>query len=131
MVCKHHFSPSNASVFSAVCCCFSDETALQYYHMLRLMCAETFSVTTDCIGTAVRHGATNVVNLELFDKPPETRASNNPWPMWPRVFRVDYGHAEAAHAYGNDPREYNVMTKKFIDDGKGNLKCATLSYFSH
>ncbi len=42
---------------------------------------------TDCIGTSVRHGAANVVNLELLDKPPPTRAGNNPWPQWPRVFR--------------------------------------------
>ena len=77
---------------------------------------------TDCIGTAVRHGATNVINLELFDKPPETRADSNPWPTWPRIFRVDYGHAEAEHTYGQDPRQYNVMTKRFIDDGAGKLK---------
>jgi NADPH-dependent glutamate synthase beta subunit-like oxidoreductase len=48
---------------------------------------------TDCIGTSVRHGATNVINLELMDKPPVGRAPGNPWPQWPRVFRVDYGHA--------------------------------------
>ena len=44
---------------------------------------------TDCIGTSVRHGATNVINLELLDKPPVKRAANNPWPQWPRVFRQD------------------------------------------
>ncbi|KAG2492850.1 hypothetical protein HYH03_009004 [Edaphochlamys debaryana] len=77
---------------------------------------------TDCIATALRHGATSIVNLELLDKPPATRAKNNPWPQWPRIFRVDYGHAEAEKKYGADPRTYNVMTKRFIDDGKGNLK---------
>lgn len=64
----------------------------------------------------MRHGATNVINLELLDKPPAMRASNNPWPQWPRIFRVDYGHAEAAYKYGADPREYNVMTRRFIGD---------------
>lgn len=77
---------------------------------------------TDCIGTSVRHGATSIINLELLDKPPATRAPNNPWPQWPKVFRVDYGHAEASFKYGRDPREYNVMTKRFIGDDKGNLK---------
>lgn len=47
-----------------------------------------------------RHGATSIVNLELLEKPPEKRASNNPWPQWPRIFRVDYGHAEAAFKVG-------------------------------
>ena len=77
---------------------------------------------TDCIGTSLRHGAESIINLELLSKPPETRATNNPWPYYPRVFKVDYGHAEAAAKYGKDPREYEVLTKRFIDDGNGNLK---------
>lgn len=77
---------------------------------------------TDCIGTSVRHGATNVINLELMPQPPATRAASNPWPYYPRVFKVDYGHAEAAAKYGADPRVYEVLTKRFIDDGQGNLK---------
>lgn len=77
---------------------------------------------TDCIGTSVRHGATSVVNLELLDKPPEARAKNNPWPQWPRIFRIDYGHAEAAHKFGADPRKFSVMTKRFVGDAEGNVK---------
>ena len=42
--------------------------------------------------------------------------------QWPRIFRVDYGHAEAKYRYGQDPRTYNVMTKRFIGDDDGNLK---------
>jgi len=42
--------------------------------------------------------------------------------QWPRVFRVDYGHAEAKFMYGQDPRTYNVLTKRFIGDDDGNLK---------
>jgi glutamate synthase (NADPH/NADH) len=76
---------------------------------------------TDCIGTAIRHGAKNVVNLELLSKPGETRAPGNPWPYYPRVFKVDYGHAEATHVYGEDPRVYDVLTKRFIGDEDGNL----------
>lgn len=36
---------------------------------------------TDCIGTSIRHGCTQIVNLELMSKPPPTRAKNNPWPQ--------------------------------------------------
>ncbi|KAI7845826.1 hypothetical protein COHA_000736 [Chlorella ohadii] len=77
---------------------------------------------TDCIGTSVRHGANSIVNLELLSQPPEHRAPNNPWPYYPRVFKVDYGHAEATHVFGKDPRMYEVLTKRFIGDGQGNLK---------
>lgn len=36
---------------------------------------------TDCIGTSVRHGCTDIVNLELLPQPPQTRAPGNPWPQ--------------------------------------------------
>jgi NADPH-dependent glutamate synthase beta subunit-like oxidoreductase len=42
--------------------------------------------------------------------------------QWPRIFRIDYGHAEAKYRYGQDPRTYNVLTKRFIGDEDGNLK---------
>ena len=77
---------------------------------------------TDCIGTSVRHGCTSMVNFELMGQPPEQRAKDNPWPQWPRTFKVDYGHAESAHKFGKDPRTYEVLTKEFVGDSEGNLK---------
>jgi len=76
----------------------------------------------DCIGTAVRHGAKQVINLEVMAKPPDSRAPLNPWPHWPVVFKVDYGHEEARLlGTGEDIREYGVSTKEFIGDGNGNV----------
>ncbi|XP_050221729.1 glutamate synthase [NADH], amyloplastic isoform X2 [Mercurialis annua] len=77
---------------------------------------------TDCIGTSIRHGCSSIVNLELLPEPPLTRAPGNPWPQWPRTFRVDYGHQEAASKFGKDPRSYEVLTKRFIGDENGNVK---------
>ncbi|XP_059431841.1 glutamate synthase [NADH], amyloplastic-like [Corylus avellana] len=77
---------------------------------------------TDCIGTSIRHGCSSVVNLELQPQPPQTRAPGNPWPQWPRVFRVDYGHQEASSKFGKDPRSYEVLTKRFVGDENGALK---------
>ncbi|ODV96215.1 hypothetical protein PACTADRAFT_33393 [Pachysolen tannophilus NRRL Y-2460] len=76
----------------------------------------------DCLGTATRHGAKSVINFELLPHPPATRAKDNPWPQWPRIFRVDYGHSEVAAHYGKDPREYCILSKEFVDDGNGNVK---------
>ncbi len=76
---------------------------------------------TDCIGTSLRHGCKSLVNFELLPKPPLERAPNNPWPLWPRVYRVDYGHAEAAEQFGDDPRVYSIMSKHFLMDDHGNL----------
>lgn len=76
---------------------------------------------TDCIGTALRQGAKSIVNFELMGKPPKTRADNNPWPLWPRICRVDYGHTEAQKIFGEDPRQYHLMTKSFIKDKSGKV----------
>jgi len=76
---------------------------------------------TDCIGTSMRHGCKSLVNFELLDKPPAERAADNPWPQWPRIYRTDYGHQEAAAKFGDDPRQFAILSKEFIDDGNGNL----------
>lgn len=76
---------------------------------------------TDCIATSLRHGCRSLVNFELLPQPPAERAADNPWPEWPRIFRVDYGHEEAEVKFGRDPREYQLMTKEFIDDGQGRV----------
>jgi len=73
----------------------------------------------DCIGTSIRHGAKSVTNFELLPQPPPERARDNPWPQWPRIYRIDYGHTEVKQHYGKDPREYCVMTKEFVgEDGR-------------
>ena len=76
---------------------------------------------TDCIGTSMRHGCRNLVNFELLAKPPAERAENNPWPQWPIIYRVDYGHAEVAAKFGQDPREFSILSKEFIDNGHGQV----------
>lgn len=76
---------------------------------------------TDCIATSVRHRCKSVVNFELMPQPPNERASTNPWPEWPKVFGVDYGHSEVMSVFGKDPRQYAVMTSGFLKDHEGNL----------
>ncbi len=77
---------------------------------------------TDCIGTSLRHGCKSLVNFELMPQPPESRAPDNPWPQWPRIYRTDYGHEEASATFGHDPRNYRLLTKEFIGDGNGQVK---------
>ena len=76
---------------------------------------------TDCIGTAIRQGAKSLVNFELMSQPPVDRSENNPWPQWPTIFRVEYGHEEAKSVFGKDPRHYQLLTKAFIKDDNGNV----------
>ena len=77
----------------------------------------------DCIGTVIRHGCKSVTALEMMSAPPEKRdQEKNPWPEWPRVLKVDYGHKEAIELFGNDPRVYETTVKEAILDKKGHLK---------
>jgi len=67
----------------------------------------------DCIGTSLRHGCKSLINLELLDEPPEKRAGDNPWPLWPKIRRTDYAHEESIARFGADPRNYAVVSKEF------------------
>jgi glutamate synthase (NADPH) small chain len=77
---------------------------------------------TDCVGTALRHGCKSLVQLEILPRPPMNRAKDNPWPEWPKVYRLDYGQEEAAAKFGGDPRVYLTTAKKFVGDGGACLK---------
>jgi len=80
----------------------------------------------DCVGTAMRHGAKSVLQIEMLPKAPDVRAENNPWPEWPKVCKTDYGQEEAAAVFGHDPRIYETTVKEFIKDKDGNLCKAVL-----
>src|SRR4030095_2340078 len=77
---------------------------------------------TDCVGTSLRHGCKSLVQFEILPRPPDERADDNPWPQWPRVYKMDYGQEEAAELYGSDPRTYRTVTKRFVGDKSGNVK---------
>ncbi len=76
---------------------------------------------TDCVGTAMRQGCRSLTQLEIMAMPPLERAPDNPWPEWPKVYKMDYGQEEAAAKFGTDPRQYLTTVKKFIGDAAGNL----------
>lgn len=80
----------------------------------------------DCVGTAVRHGAKSVLQLEMMPKQPDYRTQDNPWPEWPKVCKTDYGQEEAISVFGKDPRVYTTTVKEFLKDKEGNVKKAIL-----
>jgi glutamate synthase (NADPH) small chain len=77
---------------------------------------------TDCVGTALRQGARTLTQLEILPRPPEVRQPDNPWPQWPKTYRLDYGQEEAKALWGSDPRVYGVMTKRFLGDKERNVR---------
>ena len=77
---------------------------------------------TDCVGTSLRHGCKSVTQLEIMPKPPEERAADNPWPEWPKTYKMDYGQEEAAEIQGEDPRQYLVTSSKFEGDEDDKVK---------
>jgi glutamate synthase (NADPH/NADH) small chain len=77
---------------------------------------------TDCVGTSLRHGCQSLAQFEILERPPDERAPDNPWPEWPKIYRVDYGQEEAAAVFGQDPRYFSIMTKKFVGDQDGHVQ---------
>ena len=70
---------------------------------------------SDCIGTSNRQGALSVTNFEIMPKPADSRTEDHPWPFWPFKLKTSSSHEEGSH------REWSILTKEFISDGKGNL----------
>jgi len=69
----------------------------------------------DCLGTAHRQGARSVRQLELLQRPPDTRAPQNPWPTWPNIFRVSSAHEEGGE------RHYAMATERFSGTADGRV----------
>ena len=70
----------------------------------------------DCLGTVHRQGALSVSQLELLPTPPSQRAEDNPWPLWPNIFRTSSAHEE-----GGD-RVYAVATTELTGDASGHVR---------
>ncbi|CAH8601181.1 unnamed protein product [Dicrocoelium dendriticum] len=73
-----------------------------------------------CTATALRQGAKSITILDIRPAPPPSRNPHeNPWPEYPRIWRVEYAHAEVTRCFGQDPRIFNIATKEFLDNGSG------------
>lgn len=77
---------------------------------------------TDCVGTSLRQGCKSLFQLEIVPLPPPLRAADNPWPQWPKIYRLDYGQEEAKALWGDDPRKYSIQTTKFLGDETGHIR---------
>ncbi len=77
---------------------------------------------TDCVGTAMRHQCAGLVQLEILPRPAQERAADNPWPEWPKVYKLDYGQEEAAARFGGDPRVYLTTATEFVGNNHGQVK---------
>ncbi len=64
----------------------------------------------DCLGTAVRQGAKSIKQFELLPRPPDSRASGNPWPQWPNIWRVASAHEEC------EARDFSIQTTKLTGE---------------
>jgi glutamate synthase (NADPH/NADH) small chain len=73
---------------------------------------------TDCVATSIRRGAAGTVQFEIMPEPPAGRTPGNPWPLWPKVRKTDYGQKEAIELFGSDPREYLTTVKEIVGDGQ-------------
>jgi glutamate synthase (NADPH/NADH) small chain len=80
---------------------------------------------TDCVGTAMRQGCKSLTQIEILPQPPMDRAEDNPWPEWPKIYKLDYAQEEAAAAFGDDPRVYVTTVKSLNGDSAGQVQSLT------
>ncbi|MGW1546431.1 glutamate synthase subunit beta [Streptomyces sp. NPDC002346] len=76
---------------------------------------------SDCLGTALRQGASSVVQLDINPEPGETRRDTEPWPTYPKVYRISHAHEEARGRKGADPRVFASATLRFEGDRAGHV----------
>jgi glutamate synthase (NADPH/NADH) small chain len=63
---------------------------------------------SDCVGTAIRQRAKSVTQIEILPKPPDKRASDNPWPYYGKILKTSTSHEEGCE------RRWSLSTLKFI-----------------
>ena len=64
---------------------------------------------SDCVGTAIRHGAKSVAQIEIMPRPPEERDASTPWPLWPYMLRTSSSHKEGCE------RRWNLNSLRFVE----------------
>lgn len=74
----------------------------------------------------MRHGCSEILQLEMMPEPPKKRTTANSWPEYPRILKTDYGQEEAKAVFGADPRVYQTTVKEFLKDENGNVRGAVL-----
>ncbi len=70
----------------------------------------------DCLGTSHRQKALSIHQFEIMPMPPQDRAAQTPWPLWPMQLRVESSHEEGG------VRDWSIATQKFTGDEQGNVK---------
>ena len=65
---------------------------------------------SDCVGTAIRHGAKSVTQIEIMPKPPDERDASTPWPLWPYMLRTSSSHKEGCE------RRWNLNSLRFVGE---------------
>jgi glutamate synthase (NADPH/NADH) small chain len=80
---------------------------------------------TDCVGTAMRQGCKSLTQIEILPRPPMDRADDNPWPEWPKIYKLDYAQEEASAKFGEDPRVYVTTVKSLNGDAAGQVRSLT------
>ncbi|MBW5482193.1 glutamate synthase subunit beta [Streptomyces bambusae] len=82
---------------------------------------------SDCLGTALRQGARSVVQLDINAEPGAGRAEGEPWPVYPKVYRISHAHEEARGRAGRDPRLFATATLCFEGDPAGRVRALRLT----
>ncbi|MBY8882266.1 glutamate synthase subunit beta [Actinacidiphila acidipaludis] len=82
---------------------------------------------SDCLGTVLRQGAASVLQLDINPEPDEARSAGEPWPTYPKVYRISHAHEEARGRAGSDPRVFSAATLRFEGSATGRVRALRLT----
>ncbi|MEU0372159.1 glutamate synthase subunit beta [Streptomyces sp. NPDC006283] len=82
---------------------------------------------SDCLGTALRQDAASVVQLDINPEPAPVRPDTQPWPVYPKIYRISHAHEEARGRDGTDPRTFSTATMRFEGDASGGVRALCLT----
>ena len=81
---------------------------------------------SDCLGTVLRQGATSALQLDINPEPARARQEGEPWPTYPKVYRISHAHEEARGRAGTDPRVFAAATLRFEGSAAGAVRALHL-----
>jgi glutamate synthase (NADPH/NADH) small chain len=82
---------------------------------------------SDCLGTVLRQGAASVLQLDINPEPDEVRTPDEPWPSYPKIYRISHAHEEARGRAGTDPRVFSAAALRFEGTADGRVRTLVLT----
>lgn len=84
----------------------------------------------DCVGTAIRQGATSITQIEMLPQVTGRQIIYDPIPQRPKEKKFDSSQEECLHKFLKDPHIYQATVKAVQTDDAGRLQSVTMVHLT-